>query len=368
MKHRTPFVSKVLCLLLCLFLLLALFACEKKEAKISVAYFDADGEHLTTEWVLPDYDPASRPLPEDTEEWHYTKWEVTLSGDITVCTAKRVAKTKVIFKDFDGTVLKEAIFTEEESEPRLDLPTSTERWIYTGWQKTTAESEIIYTAERTPNAAYFSGNVFQIVLRNAAGEPISTGSGFVFHEDGWFITNNHVMENGYSATAYFDIPDRVQGTKHTTLAVPGGVYHDETKDVFIGKLENYEKIRSHYHPISFTEEYTQGETCYSIGYPLSSITMEINTGSIITEYSDIHDKINGVYYVLSDSYIAPGSSGGILVNEAFEVVGITTLGFYTDSTHSVYVSGGSVPTSIFKMHLMGLTDSSLRPLYLIYNT
>jgi hypothetical protein len=107
------------------------------------------------------------------------------------------------------------------------------------------------------------------VLRNAAGEPISTGSGFVFHEDGWFITNNHVMENGYSATAYFDIPDRVQGTKHTMLAVLGGVYHDETKDVFIGKLENYEKIRSHYHPISFTEEYTQGETCYSIGNGLA---------------------------------------------------------------------------------------------------
>ena len=105
--------------------------------------------------------------------------------------------------------------------------------------------------------------------------------GFILNDDGWFITNNHVMEEGASAVAYFDIPDREAGDRYTKLTVIGGVYNSEEKDIFIGKLEGYEKIESYYHEIGFTESYTVGEKSYTIGYPNSSVKMEINAGVII---------------------------------------------------------------------------------------
>ena len=108
--------------------------------------------------------------------------------------------------------------------------------------------------------------------------------------------------------------------------------------MFIGKLEGYKKIKEYYHKIDFTEQYTIGEKSYSVGYPNSSIKMEINSGKILEEYSDIYSKIDGIFYVLSDSYIAPGSSGGVLVNESFEVIGITSMGLYSDSNKNYYIS------------------------------
>ena len=90
--------------------------------------------------------------------------------------------------------------------------------------------------------------------------------------------------------------------------------------------------------------------------------MEINSGKILEEYSDIYSKIDGIFYVLSDSYIAPGSSGGVLVNESFEVIGITSMGLYSDSNKNYYISGGSIPYALFKHHLKNLAESDILPI------
>ena len=105
---------------------------------------------------------------------------------------------------------------------------------------------------------------------------------------------------------------------------------------------------------------------YSLGYPNSSIKMEINSGKILEEYSDIHNKINGVYYVMSDSYIAPGSSGGILINEDFKVIGITSMGIYSDSNKNYYISGGSIPYSLFKQNLKNLNEDNIKAIPIMY--
>ena len=331
----------------------------------SISWFDADGMLLATETTDADYDPTTKELPSDTDLWHYTGWTLSKSGNITVCTAKRLSKTKVIWKDFDGTLLKEDFFVDGEKEPTFDLPSSDEHWIYTEWIEESSKNEIVYTAKKTPNIKYFQGNVFQIIVNDQQGEPLGSGSGFIINDEGWFITNAHVMENGYSANAFFDIPDTVSGTKYTSLTILGGVYSDAKKDIFIGKINNYQNIKSHYQSISFTETYSEGDVCYSVGYPNSSVTLAINEGTVLEEYSNIYDKINGIYYILSDSYIAPGSSGGILINQDFQVIGITSMGLYSDESHSVYISGGSIPCFIFASQLKNLNDENLKALNVI---
>ena len=252
------------------------------------------------------------------------------------------------------------------SQTSFDLPQSSEKWEYTEWNQTEVGSEVVFEADREPNKEYFRANVFQIILKDEAGEVTSSGSGFIINKDGWFITNDHVMNNGYSAVAFFDIKDADNGQQYTQLNVSGGVYHDAKKDIFIGKLEGYHRISQYYNDIPFTEEYKQGDLSYSVGYPNSSTKMQINPGVILEEYSDIHSKIQGIYYVLSDSYIAPGSSGGILVNEKFEVIGITSMGFYADNNKQYYTSGGSIPYFVFKQAVTQFSTNSIQPLYEMY--
>ena len=356
---------RLVSLVLVFLLVVPMLGCEGS-ANVTVNYFDADGTLIETQRVKKDYDPTERLLPEDTDAWHYTGWSISKSGTDIVCTATRKSKTKLIWKDFDGTVLEEGFVVEGEVKDKKDLPESNERWNYTSWSEQADKGEIIYTAGREPNISYFYGNVFQIVIKDKSGEPLGVGSGFVINEDGWFITNNHVMEDAYTASAFFDIRDENSGTKHTTLDIIGGVYNDEKKDIFIGKLAGYEKIRSHYKKIVFTEEYAEGDTCSAIGYPNAAISLEYSRGKVLEEYSDIRDKINGVYYLLSDCYIAPGSSGGILVNENYEVIGITSIGLYADAEKTELISGGSVPTLAFKEQLDRLQDSLLKSLDAIY--
>ncbi len=365
MDDKSFFVGRYLGLLLIFCILATFWGCGVE--KNTVSWFDTDGSLIITESKPADYDPATRELPPDTDEWHYTEWTVTESGNVTVCTAKRVAKTNFVWKDYDGSVLHEAFITEDEEEPEYDLPEDTDKWCYTKWDKEPGEKGYIYTAERKPNAEYFAGNVFQIVIRDKSGEPVGSGSGFVINEEGWFVTNNHVMEKGHTAEAFFDIKDTREGGKYTRLKVLGGTYNNEEKDIFIGKLEDYDRLKEYYREISFTDEYEQGEECYSIGYPNSSVEMDINGGTVTEEYSDLYSKIDGIYYILSDSYIAPGSSGGILVNNDFEVIGITSIGFYSDEDEENYVSGGSIPYSVFRTQINSIDKNKLISISEIYN-
>lgn len=177
-----------------------------------------------------------------------------------------------------------------------------------------------------PQSSDFVGNVFQIVVKDLGERPIATGSGFVFNEDGWFITNAHVMENAYFANAIFNIKDNTKNEAFTKFDIHKAYYIDSNKDIFIGKIENYSSIETYYKSFNFATEHKKGKTTYSVGYPNSSVELQINEGEITEDLSSLYDKLySGISYIGSTSFIAPGSSGGILIDENYNVLGMTSL-------------------------------------------
>ena len=354
--------KKIATLFMSLTLLLTFSSCSQTKDVLYVSYIDSNGKLIEYCIENADYNPIDKPLPSDTDDWHYIEWTIQKEGNNITCIAKRVSKQKYLWKDYDGSILYEEILYDGKQPEDKPLPSDDKKWVYTEWSKNTIGSVTTYTTSKIPNRNYFNGNVFQIVVSNDKGEPISTGSGFIINKDGWFITNHHVMEYAYSAKAYFDIIDSEEVNRYTELKILGSIYDDSEKDIYIGKLSQYEKIETYYNEILFSEEYSQGEVVYTLGYPNSSVSMQINAGLILEEYSDIYSKVNNVFYILSDSYIAPGSSGGILINEDFEVIGITTMGLYSDSSKTVYIAGGSIPAFVFKKFLSNLNENNLIPL------
>lgn len=273
------------------------------------------------------------------------------NGHCSVC-----FKTMSRYFDADGTLLHEAV-NDGSFKPQFNLPQDNEKWDYVSWEHSDVAT-YDFQAKREPKLSYFNGNVFQIITYDLEN-PKGAGSAFVFHPDGWFVTNAHVVENAYSATAFFNIPDATTGESYTRLSIDYGSYYNSDKDLYVGKIENYQRLQSYYRDIPLSVEHAVGETTYSVGYPNSSSFPQMNKGVEILENADILEKVNGgTSYIYSTSYIAPGSSGGVLLNADLKVLGITTCGI-TDENDK-FLAGGSI--SAFNFQNLLVPSSALQSL------
>ncbi len=269
----------------------------------------------------------------------------------------------VKWMDSDGSLLCQEQYNSFSEVPQKDLPADSEKWDYQQWEITLDNNrERIYTATREVNESYFKGNVFQIIVKNLGDVPIATGSGFVFDDDGWFITNAHVLGDAYFATAIFEIENPSLSEAYTYLEIEEAVYKHDDKDLFIGKIKDYDKIKEHFHEIEVTTAYQIGEPTYSVGYPNSSCELMVHKGKVIEDISLLADKLySGIKYIGSDSYIAPGSSGGVLVDQDLNVIGITTLGWTDQKDQFLY--GAAIASAYFKNQIDSVDESALTTLY-----
>lgn len=292
----------------------------------TVRWKDVDGTVLYTAFVKDGENIPERYLPNDTIDWHYTEWKEASGGFVAV----RVAKEKVHWLDADGTELYTDGIIPGETVKIREFPKNSKKWIYKEWSEITeAGGEKTYIAVADMNPDYFKGNVFQIMAKDIYGTPIKLGSGFVFNKSGWFITNYHVIEDAVSAEAIFEIENYQTGDSYTSLDITHAYYSSREKDIFIGRIEDYKTISSHYQSIPFVREYRVGDDVYTVGYPSAAIKMEIHSGKVVDEserkVNSLYEKLTGgSTYIPTTAYCAPGSSGGILVNEKLEVVGVVT--------------------------------------------
>ena len=259
--------------------------------------------------------------------------------------------------DADGTLLYKESKLHYKLSDGYELPEDTEKWNYIRWEYgySLGYGKNTRIAYREPQTSYFVGNVFQIVVKDLGGTPIATGSAFVFNEEGWFITNAHVMKDAYYAQAIFNISNQLTGDSFTYLDINTGAYYHAEKDIYIGKIDNYSNIKTYYKPIAIEVNYEIGETTYSLGYPDSVTELVAHRGTVTETWSNIYEKLySGNKYICSSSYIAPGSSGGILVNENLDVIGITTMG--TTNKYDEFISGASISAFNFENILQNINS------------
>ena len=140
---------------------------------------------------------------------------------------------------------------------------------------------------------------------------MSAGSGVIINQEGYIVTNNHVVEDSRKLTVTtFDgkeFPANIIGT-------------DPKTDLAVIKIEGNGLPFISW---SVNEASRVGDVVLAVGSPFglkSSVTMGIisavGRGNVgITEYED---------FIQTDAPINPGNSGGPLVNMAGEIVGINT--------------------------------------------
>ena len=197
-------------------------------------------------------------------------------------------------------------------------PTASASPVVSGKTLTGAE---IYTL----GCAQAVGVTTEITYTNFFGmqttSPVS-GSGFIVTEDGYIVTNYHVIEDalkgGYDVSVF-----TYDGTKYPAAIVGA----EEQNDVAVLKIE-----ASGLSPATLgsSESMQVGESVYAIGNPLGELTFTMTTGSvsaldrnITTANSQTGAKVTNNMFQI-DAAVNSGNSGGPVYNDRGEVIGIVT--------------------------------------------
>ena len=139
-----------------------------------------------------------------------------------------------------------------------------------------------------------------------------SGSGVVIHEDGYIVTNNHVINNGVEAEVHF--------SDQSTL-VAEIVAQDPDTDLALLKVETDRKLQSA--PFGDSSTVKVGQWVLAVGNPFGldrTVTLGVVSG-IGRENMNLSRYEN---FIQTDASINPGNSGGPLFNLRGEVIGINT--------------------------------------------
>lgn len=171
-----------------------------------------------------------------------------------------------------------------------------------------------------------------------------SGSGVIIREDGYIVTNNHVIDKASK------IEVTLNNNKTYEAKLVGT---DPATDVALIKIE---ETGLHAIPFGDSDALRLGEWVIAIGSPYdlrSTITAGIVSakGRSMPNYSG-EFKVES--FIQTDAAVNPGNSGGALVNKAGELVGINTAIISQTGSYSGY--SFAVPVNIVKRIVADLID------------
>lgn len=220
--------------------------------------------------------------------------------------------------------------------------------------------DFTYAAESSVDAVVYVKVTVKDVLRSAPSsifdfffgyegtpqsrERVGSGSGVIIRQDGYIVTNNHVIENATK------IEVTLNNNKTYEAHLVGT---DPATDVALIKIEaeGLPVI-----PFEDSDNLRLGEWVLAIGSPYdlrSTITAGIVSakGRSMPNY-DGEFKIES--FIQTDAAVNPGNSGGALVNKAGKLVGVNTAIISQTGSYSGY--SFAVPSNIVKKIVSDLID------------
>ncbi|MHC4160213.1 MAG: S1C family serine protease [Planctomycetota bacterium] len=244
----------------------------------------------------------------------------SLTGDILV------EKEAFVYMDIGVEVLKipkEEILEYEYTSGESSLQTedvdanmfgaeSNEPWQPPGQLYRTASFQKT-TIEKCVDA--FSEAVVKVA------SPAGMGSGFFINEQGYLITNYHVIEREtkIEVTVFQKAENGFEKKKFKKVKIEA---INPFVDLALLKVEDLEGTIVTYAYLGDIERIRVGEEVFAIGNPLG-LERTVTNGVISTT----NRAFEGLVYIQTNAAINPGNSGGPLFNLAGEVIGVTNMGY-----------------------------------------
>jgi Do/DeqQ family serine protease len=162
-------------------------------------------------------------------------------------------------------------------------------------------------------------------------QQVGTGSGVIITEDGYIVTNNHVVQNASELEVTLN---NNQSYKATLVGT------DSKMDIALLKVETKDKLP--FATFGNSDDIKVGEWVLAVGNPYN-LTSTVTAGIVSAKARNLSkDGIQS--FIQTDAAVNPGNSGGALVNTRGELIGINTM--ISSMTGSYVGYSFAVPSNI----------------------
>lgn len=198
-------------------------------------------------------------------------------------------------------------------------------------------AELHLTAERgekrTPQEVYAAVNPAVVLVAAELDHGASLGTGVIFREDGYLITNYHVVEGGRDCMVMLN----------SGLSIPAAyVAGNAEQDLAVLKVKMTGLPTATF---GDSESLTVGDTVYAIGNPLGMELRGTFTNGIVSAIDrDVLVDGRTMTLIQTNAALNSGNSGGPLVDEYGHVVGINVIKMSSEYS-SVEGLGFAIPSA-----------------------
>jgi serine protease Do len=149
--------------------------------------------------------------------------------------------------------------------------------------------------------------------------PSGLGSGFFLNEEGFLITNFHVIESEtqISVEVYHQTDGQLDRKTYKQVRI---IALNKFADLALLKVDDKDAPRFKSVPLGSADVLSVGETVFAIGSPLG-LERTVTEGILSTKTREM----GGLLYLQTTAQINPGNSGGPLFNLSGEVIGVTNM-------------------------------------------
>ena len=149
--------------------------------------------------------------------------------------------------------------------------------------------------------------------------PSGLGSGFILNEEGYLITNFHVIEGEtqLSVEVYHVRNGQLDRRSYKQIRI---VAMNKFQDLALLKIDDKDAPKFASVPLGDSDVLAVGERVFAIGSPLG-LERTVTEGIVSTKTR----QLMGELYLQTTAQINPGNSGGPLFNLRGEVVGVTNM-------------------------------------------
>ena len=182
---------------------------------------------------------------------------------------------------------------------------------------------------------YRTGGWMDWFFEPRSSQRVGSGSGVVFSEDGYIVTNNHVIQDADEITV-------IAGKRSFEAELVG---RDPSSDLAVIKINSNELpvIK-----IGNSDEVNVGAWVLAVGNPFN-LTSTVTAGIVSAKGRNINilkDKFPIESFIQTDAAINPGNSGGALVDAGGQLIGINTAILSRTGSYAGY--GFAIPVNIVK--------------------
>ncbi|MEO8253552.1 MAG: trypsin-like peptidase domain-containing protein [Flavobacterium sp.] len=201
---------------------------------------------------------------------------------------------------------------------------------------TEAADKTVHTVVHVKNVSYqkVSNPMLEYFYGYKGGqtqEQVGTGSGVIISEDGYIVTNNHVIKDAS------EIEITLNNKKSYKAKLIGT---DSKMDIALLKIDADEKLP--YTSFGNSDNVKVGEWVLAVGNPYN-LTSTVTAGIVSAKARNLGtDGIQS--FIQTDAAVNPGNSGGALVNTRGDLIGINTM--ISSMTGSYVGYSFAVPSNI----------------------